>query len=121
MTKRKYIVSYDDFSVALRHGAIKCNEFSEPLATQIKELSFGAFVFALKGYENNVAKKMYIVLWRCKGECINCLVSQAEILGFESKLKALSNKTDSAPEKTEETKESGDSKKGMFSSVCTVQ
>eukprot|EP01083_Nonionella_stella_P257850 882099_1 len=49
MTKRKFIVSHKDFSTALNSGAIKCDKFSEPLSTQIRELTFGAFVIALKG------------------------------------------------------------------------
>ena len=89
MTKRKFIVSHKDFLTALNRGAIKCDKFSEPLSTQIRELTFGAFVIALKGYENNIAKKMYLVMWRCKGDNVNCLVARPEMAGFESKMKAI--------------------------------
>jgi len=89
MTKRKFIASHKDFLTALNRGAIKCDKFSEPLSTQIRELTFGAFVIALKGYENNIAKKMYLVMWRCKGDNVNCLVARPEMAGFESKMKAI--------------------------------
>jgi len=89
MTKRKFIVSYDDFVTCLDSGAISCAAFSAPLAAQIRDTSLGAFVVALKGYETNIAKKMYLVMWRCRGDNVNCLVNKSEMGGFESKLKAI--------------------------------
>ena len=44
---------------------------------------------ALKGYELNIAKKMYLVMWRCRGDNVNCLVNAAEMAGFHSKMKAI--------------------------------
>ena len=62
MTKRKFALSHDDFLNCLNDGRINITSFSEPVAAQFQALSLGAFVVALKGYENNIVKKMYLVM-----------------------------------------------------------
>jgi len=89
MTKRKFALSHDDFLNCLNDGRINITSFSEPVAAQFQALSLGAFVVALKGYENNIVKKMYLVMWRGKGESVDCLVTKGEKAGFHSKLKSI--------------------------------
>jgi len=89
MTKRKFSISAKDFQNCLKYGAIACDTFSEPLGSQMKDISLGAFVVALEGYEQDIAKKMYLVMWKCRGDNVNCLVATVEMASFENKLKAL--------------------------------
>jgi 16S rRNA C967 or C1407 C5-methylase (RsmB/RsmF family) len=91
MTKRKLIANIDDFSNCLTSGIQKCSteRFSEDFAKELSLLSTGSFVICLKGYEENVAKKMFAVMWKCRGNNMNCLVTKAEIDGMHSKLNAI--------------------------------
>jgi hypothetical protein len=65
----------------------------------MKAISLGAFVVALEGYEEDIAKKMYLVMWKCRGDNVNCLVTKSEMAHFENKLKALAvvERVESAP------------------------
>jgi len=92
MTKRKFIVSSEDFKRCLKYGAIPCDSFSEPLCSQMKALSLGAFVVALVGYEDDITKKMYLVMWKCRGDNINCLVNKLDMVAFHNKLDVLAEK-----------------------------
>jgi len=87
MTKRKLIADFEDFTNCLGSGAIKIDTFSEDFASQILELDLGAFVVILKGYENEISKKMMLTMWRCRGETVNVLVPKKEVDGFRGKLK----------------------------------
>jgi len=89
MTKRCYVISCDNFIKCLGEGAIKIEIFSEELATQMRALSVGVFAVAFEGYERNVTKKFFITLWKCRGDHVNCLVANAELAGFQSKLNSL--------------------------------
>jgi len=89
MTKRKFIVSFDDFSKCLGEGAIKIEIFSENLQKNMRELSTGAFAVALEGYETDVRSKLFLTMWKCRHDNVNCLVARAELDGFQNKLKAL--------------------------------
>jgi len=90
MSKRKIIANLADFKNCINAGCIKPESFSESMAEKIKNFSIGAFVVALEGFETNVAKKMFLVMWRCRGDNgnSNCLVSKMEQDGMKSKLKA---------------------------------
>ena len=91
MSKRKFAIGPKDFYNCLKRGtnaAIPCESFSEPICKKLRETSLGAFVFVLEGYELDISKKMYMVMWRCRGDAVNCLVCEAEMNGFKSKLKA---------------------------------
>jgi len=92
MTKRKIIVNLADFTNCLGTGFINNEVFSENVGKQIKGYSPGAFAVALEGYETNVGKKMFLTMWRCRGESgnVNCLVCQVEQDGMQSKLRAFS-------------------------------
>ena len=89
MTKRKFIISHEDFSKCLGEGAISIEIFSKGLGEEMKNLSEGAFAVALQGYENNTSKKFFITMWKCRGDNVNCLVAKAELDGFRSKLDAI--------------------------------
>jgi len=89
MTKRKLVVNFSDFANCLNSGAIYMKTFSDTLMPQLRELSVGSFVVVLEGYENEIDKKMFLVMWRCRGDAVNCLVSQIEIDGVKSKLRAI--------------------------------
>lgn len=89
MSKRKFIISADDFSKCIGEGAISIEIFSEGLREEMRELSEGAFAVALQGYENNPSKKFFFTMWKCRGDNVNCLVARAELDGFRSKLDAI--------------------------------
>ena len=89
MSKRMLVVDIVDFTKCIGSGAIKCETFSEGFAKDVRELAVGAFVVALRGYETNVRKKMFLTMWRCRGDNVNCLVSKMELDGLKSKLKTV--------------------------------
>ena len=91
MTKRKFIASFDDFTKCIGEGAIKIEIFSESLQKKMRELTSGAFAIALEGYETNITSKLFLTMWKCRGDNVNCLVARAELDGFHNKLKALNN------------------------------
>jgi len=102
MTKRKLVADIDNFCKCFTSCAIPIANFpSETFAEQIRSLDLGSFVVALEGYENNVAQKMLCVMWRCRGDNINCLVSKKELLGMKSKVTALTGKTFESEPKNE--------------------
>ena len=89
MTKRVFVVDARDFCICNNAGGIWIGNFSETFQEQLRALSQGSFVVALEGFENDIAKKMFMVMWRCRGDALNCLVSKGEQQGIESKLRAL--------------------------------
>mmetsp|Transcript_29745 Transcript_29745/g.44248 ORF Transcript_29745/g.44248 Transcript_29745/m.44248 type:complete len:976 (-) Transcript_29745:253-3180(-) len=110
MEKRKVIANFNDFSNCIETGAIKLENFCDDFKKQVLPLSFGSFLVALKGYENDVAKKMFLVMWKCRGENMNCLVSKIEMGGMKSKLRALASNfetTESEVDKNADKAEDG--------------
>mmetsp|Transcript_24239 Transcript_24239/g.36632 ORF Transcript_24239/g.36632 Transcript_24239/m.36632 type:complete len:139 (-) Transcript_24239:65-481(-) len=110
MTKRKIVVELSDFVNCLRHGAIKFEHFSTAFADQLRNLSVGSFVVILKGHEKDYAKKLMMVMWKCRGEHTNCLVNQVEKCGMKNKLQAFVGKdivfvNDEKPSKKEADKD----------------
>ena len=92
MTKRKIIAEAKSFSECFAPGAIPITKFSSPeFAEEIRNLCVGAYVVALKGFENDAANKMFCVMWRCRGDNVNCLVSKKELNGMRSKINALTD------------------------------
>lgn len=94
MTKRKFVIPYADFVNCIGEGAISIDIFNSILAEEMRKLSEGAFAVALEGYEHNASKKMFLVMWKCRGDNVNCLVARAELDGFRSKLDALVQTTE---------------------------
>jgi hypothetical protein len=91
MSKRKISVDIMDFEKCLTAPTVQIQDFSEEFAAKIRELSTGCLVVQLKGYEHDYPKKMMIVLWRNRGDSVNYLVTQNEIDGLKSKMRAITN------------------------------
>jgi hypothetical protein len=98
MTKRKIVATYGDFSKCVDAEAIRLETFTDEFADAVRKLEQGSFVVALKGYEEDVFQKLFLVMWRCRGDAVNCLVAKVEMDGVKSKLRAI-------PENEAETKE----------------
>jgi hypothetical protein len=43
------------------------------------------------GYEDDITKKMYLVMWKCRGDNVNCLVNKVDMVAFQHKLDALAD------------------------------
>mmetsp|Transcript_17586 Transcript_17586/g.38220 ORF Transcript_17586/g.38220 Transcript_17586/m.38220 type:complete len:946 (+) Transcript_17586:112-2949(+) len=104
MTKRIIVAKASDFVRCIGPGSIRLSHSSTEFADAAKVLSSGSFVVALEGYERNVAAKMFLVMWKCRGEAMNCLVNKSEMDGMKSKLTGLGIDV-SILEASEETKE----------------
>ena len=89
MSKRKIVANLDDFSKCIQVGNIHLEIFSDEFADAVRKLEPGSFVVALKGYERDVFKKLFLVMWRCRKDAIDCLVTKVEIDGMKSKLRAI--------------------------------
>lgn len=89
MTKRKFGIDLEDFKKCLQEKPIPIESLSEGFAQLVRPLSMGSFVAYLNGYENDYIKKFMIVLWRCRGDNLNCLVSRAELDGMRSKVRSV--------------------------------
>ena len=105
MTKRLISADMDDFYKCIKEGFLELNTFSEPFQKSVEELEPGSFVVTLKGYEKDVAKKMYLSMWRRPNTCINCFVAKVEMEALMSKMRALgyvANEQDSTEEKNDD-------------------
>jgi len=102
MSKRKLVIDLKTFKTCLQQGSTPLDNFAESFKKTVSEFSVGSFVVVLEGFENNYAKKMMMVMWRCRSEAVNCLVCKTEMDGMKSKLRAITGEEDSS---TEETKE----------------
>jgi 16S rRNA C967 or C1407 C5-methylase (RsmB/RsmF family) len=91
MSKRKLVADVADFEKCLESSSVDIKNFSENFRDQVRKLSMGSFVVSLKGYEDDYLKKLVVVMWRCRGDALNYLVTQAEIDGLMSKLRAVKN------------------------------
>ncbi len=101
MTKRLVTADMDDFTACIKDGFLELGTFSEAFQKSVEELEPGSFVIALKGYEKDVAKKMYLSMWRRPNKCINCFVAKVEMEALTSKLRAI------AKEQENEKKDNG--------------
>ena len=91
MSKRKLVINLDDFRKCLTGDsqAMQISEFSEEFSAAVTPISIGPFVVLLKGHENDYSKKFLLVMWRCRGTAINCMVNKTDVEGMGSKLSAL--------------------------------
>jgi hypothetical protein len=90
MTKRKIVADIGDFAKCVdTESNLRLELFSYDFAEQVRKLDPGSFVVALKGYENDVFRKLFIVMWRCRKEAIDCLVGKVELEGMKSKIRAI--------------------------------
>ena len=89
MSKRKLLASMSDFETCLKTETVEIKEFSESFSKEVQALSMGSFVVCLKGYEDDYIKKLVLVMWRCRSDAVKFLVTQAEVDGMKSKLRAI--------------------------------
>ena len=89
MTKRKIYAGLKDFSKCLNTGTIRLENFTDEFAAAVRLMDPGSFVVALEGYEEDIFQKMFLVMWRCRGDAVNCLVAKVEMEGMKSKLRAI--------------------------------
>jgi len=89
MTKRIINANMEDFYACIKEGFLPFDGFSESFHKQLDELSPGAFVVALEGYEKDISKKMFLVMWRRTNKMINCFVAKVEMEAIVSKMRAL--------------------------------
>lgn len=95
MKKRKISANLKDFEMCLSGPSVQIKDFSEEFAAKVRELAVGSFVVMLEGHENDYIKKFIIVLWRCRSDHVNYLVTQTEIDGIKSKIRAITKKSES--------------------------
>jgi 16S rRNA C967 or C1407 C5-methylase (RsmB/RsmF family) len=88
MTKRRLIISADDFYKCCAKGFMEFGVFSQKFQDEIAKLASGSFVVSLEGHENDLGKKMFLVMWK-RSNALECFVSKVEMDGMISKLKAL--------------------------------
>ena len=88
MTKRIVSANMDDFYTCNNTGFIEFAKFGEEFVKQVETLSQGSFLVTLKGYEKDMSKKMFLVMWK-RPKCVNCFVTKIEIEAIKSKMRAL--------------------------------
>lgn len=89
MTKRKIGIDLEDFEKCLQTETIKLETFSDKFASEARGLSMGSFAVCLNGFEDDYIKKFVVVMWRCRGDAVNCLVNKAELNGMKSKVRSV--------------------------------
>ncbi|KAG7364279.1 NOL1/NOP2/sun family RNA methylase [Nitzschia inconspicua] len=89
MSKRKIVAGIDDFETCLKSGTVEIKNFTEEFQKQVRALSMGSFVVSLQGYEDDYIKKLVLVMWRCRSDAVKFLVTQAEVDGMRSKMRAI--------------------------------
>jgi 16S rRNA C967 or C1407 C5-methylase (RsmB/RsmF family) len=89
VTKRILSANMDDFFACVKEGFINFDKFSEPFQKELEKLEVGSFIVTLEGYEKDVAKKMYLSMWRRPSKTVNCFVTKVEMEAILSKMRAL--------------------------------
>jgi 16S rRNA methyltransferase RsmB/F len=89
MKNRKFVISTKDFIKCFSKATIPISALSAELADQIRKIAVGSFMVALEGYDQDTSKKLMMVMWRCRGDNINCLVCKIERDGMRSKMRAV--------------------------------
>jgi hypothetical protein len=89
MTKRKIGLDLEDFEKCLQTETIRLESFSNEFAEAARSLTMGSFVVHLKGFEDDYIKKFLVVMWRCRSDAVNCLVTKAELDGMKSKVRSV--------------------------------
>ena len=93
MKKRKISANLKDFELCLSNPTVHIKDFLEDFASKVREMAVGSFVVMLEGYENDYIKKLIVVMWRCRADTVNYLVTQTEIDGIKSKIRAIHQKS----------------------------
>ncbi len=89
MTKRILSANMDDFHSCVKEGLIPFDKFSESFQKGLDELTPGSFIVTLEGYEKDIAKKMYLVMFRRAKKMVDCFVTKVEKEAILSKMRAL--------------------------------
>ncbi len=89
MTKRVLTANMDDFYNCVKEGFISFNLFTEAFQQGLDALTPGCFIVTLDGYEEDLSKKMFLVMWRRPNKMVNCFVSKVEMEAILSKMRAL--------------------------------
>jgi len=95
MKKRKISANLKDFELCLSDPTVQIKDFSEAFGEKVRAMAAGSFVVMLEGYENDYIKKLIVVMWRCRSDTVNYLVTQTEIDGIRSKIRAIHQKLES--------------------------
>lgn len=103
MRKRKIGANLEDFERCLSTPTVQIKDFSNAFAEEVRNLTTGAFVVFLKGYEDDYIKKLVFVLWRCRSDTVNYLVTQTEIDGMKTKIRAIMKAQGQPKEANEES------------------
>lgn len=89
MTKRVLKANMDDFYNCVKEGFISFDLFTEAFQQGLDALTPGCFIATLDGYEEDLSKKMFLVMWRRPNKMVNCFVSKVEMDAIFSKMRAL--------------------------------
>jgi hypothetical protein len=89
MTKRILKAHPDDFYSCVKEGLIPFDKFSESFQKGLDELTPGSFIVTLEGYEKDISKKMYLVMFRRANKMVDCFVTKVEKEAILSKMRAL--------------------------------
>jgi hypothetical protein len=94
MSKRKYIVSREDFDICLSENKSKhLSVFSEKFQAEMKELSTGSFIIILEGFAERHDEKMILAMWKGRGDSVDGMVAKVERDIMRTKLAALDSYT----------------------------
>jgi hypothetical protein len=103
MKKRIYYVNQDDFrtSLATPGKTMHLSTFSNDLAEQVRSVSPGAIVLVFDPTKFNISieneqditsqpmPNFAAVMWKCRGDSLDCLVAKVEIDGLISMLDSM--------------------------------
>lgn len=92
MTKRKILVSFDDFMLCLDNNERFVDIESFSVREEIRALDVGSFVLVLDGYDDHFEQTMVFTLWRCRQERVDKLVSKVDIAAMKTKLTTVKRK-----------------------------
>jgi 16S rRNA C967 or C1407 C5-methylase (RsmB/RsmF family) len=107
MKKRKIGANVQDFELCLSAPTVQLKDFSEEFAADVRTLTAGAFVVYLNGYEDDYIKKLAFVMWRCRSDAVNYLVTKTEIDGMKTKIRAIMSTSAQVTEDAAPTTETG--------------
>jgi hypothetical protein len=78
--KWKIFATYDDFGgKCIELGTICLEVISDEFAESVQKLEPGSSVVVLEGYKSDVFQKLFLVMWRCRGNAMDCLVAKVEM------------------------------------------
>ena len=89
LTKRVLTAGMDDFAACMKEGYLSLDTFTESFQKKLDDLNPGSFVVMLEGYEKDVSKKMFLVMWRREKKFVTCFVTKIERDAIVSKMGAL--------------------------------